>query len=434
MKKQKQQLFNILMVLFVVLLPFQTRWIVYGASIEGQAWEYGLISVYGSALLLLVAAALFLTEQQREVNFSKSKFIYFVFIYSIVVCLLSLVPAVSFYHLLLLYWAGIFAYLVRFVEKKTILYSFVAGGFIQSILAMMQIFSQKVVANKWLGMAEQLPQTAGVSVVEYGSERLLRAYGALSHPNVLAGVLFVGIFSAIYLWYLLYKESEGQHWKKALVKKNVWPLVFLLVSLVVMTFGMLATFSRTGLLALSAALASVLIVGVLKKQWIRVQVVIKYVVVALVIFFMFNSWFPNAWQTRWQATGRLEEKSVEERVAGLQSFGYDNWQQVLFGQGLGMNTIESYYHDPVDIVAKVQPIHNIFVLALAEIGVIGILLVIQVLRYLFRKADNVSIMSTSLLLGLLVIGIFDHYLWTSWTGLCLLFFGLINLHKTQPIK
>lgn len=428
-KNLAHKLFKILLAVFIVIIPFQVRWIFYDKILDQQIWEYGRLSLYGSMIVLLVAALFFAWINKKELYLSKDKFIYFLFLYSLLICFISPLPVVSFYYLAIIYLAVLFAYLVKFLPKKFVFRAILLSGSIQSVFALVQMFSQKVVENKWLGMAGHLPETLGTSVVEVGLERVLRAYGTLSHPNILGGFLFVAIFAGLYLWLDFYQKMEEHKWLNAFKKKNITEIVLVILGLILCSYGFLASFSRSALLALALSLFSVVAINILKRKWTLVNVSVKYIVIFLLLVFSFNVFWPGTWSSRLEAQGRLEEKSISDRVSTYDQLAWDNPKNILFGQGLGMNTYNLYLQDQTRPVYDNQPIHDIFLLLLAEVGVIGALLLINVVRLIIKSANKVDIMSTSLLLGLIVIGLFDHYLWTSWTGWLLASFGLVNMYK-----
>ena len=160
-----------------------------------------------------------------------------------------------------------------------------------------------------------------------------------------------------------------------------------------------------------------------------VNVVTKFGFLFLIIFLVFNSWWPGTWSSRVQADNRLEQQSVEQRVDTLDQLHWDSYKNIFFGQGLGMNTYVTYQKNNPDNVFDSQPIHDIFILMLAEVGMVGVLLLVNVVRLIIKEANQVDIMSTSLILGLIVLGLFDHYLWTSWTGWLLMTLAFVNLYK-----
>src|SRR3989344_7641280 len=129
MKDQAQQVFKFFLGVFIILIPWQTRWIFYSWTLDKQFWELGQLSIYGSTLVLLLASAFFLGHYRHELRLSKNKLLYFVFAYSIAMGFLSPAPLVSFFYLLLIYLAVIFAHLSRFVSKIFVLRVFLISGF-----------------------------------------------------------------------------------------------------------------------------------------------------------------------------------------------------------------------------------------------------------------------------------------------------------------
>lgn len=431
LKFNSQNLFYGFLALFVFLIPWQTRWLFYDWPLGIELWEYGRLSLYASSVVLLLAGICFAFWRKDELHFSKSKFFYVLFVYSLLVSFLSPAPLVSFYYLFLIYSAALFAYMVKFVPKSWIYKTFLFGGFIQGLLAMNQLVTQKIIANKWLGIAWHSPEQLGASVVEFDLQRVLRAYGSLPHPNILGGFLFVAIFFGIYLWIDFYRQSDKNIWPKFFKKKNFWSLIFIMFAIVISTYGLLASFSRSAVLALLLSLVSVGLINFFRRDYLVVSVVVKYLLIFIAIFIAFNSMLPGAWSSRLAINGRLEHKSVEDRIDTLDQLGWDNYKNGFIGQGLGMNTLVTLEKYPEEKVYNVQPIHDIFILMLAEIGIIGAFFVFNVVRKIIKSANRVDVLSTSLILGLVVIGLFDHYLWTSWTGWVLMSLGLVNMYKQQ---
>ncbi|MBT6691582.1 hypothetical protein HOB10_04585 [Candidatus Parcubacteria bacterium] len=429
--KAHQRLFKFFIALFIFLIPWQTRFIFYDWRLGDQVWQYGRLSIYFSMTFLLVAGVFFILAHKKELRFSKNKFLYLIFGFSILASFFAAQPLVSFYYLAMIYMAVLFAYLVKFLPKHFIFRAFLFSGLIQGLIALQQFLAQRIFANKWLGIAEHLPEIAGTSVVEVAGQRILRSYGALPHPNILGGFMFLVIFLGIYLWINFYQKCAKNNWKSSFLQKHLPEFIFILSTLVISTYGLLTSFSRSALLALFLGLLSVLLINTLRNNWLVVNVIIKYAVVFMLIFWSFNFWSPGTWSNRWHMEGRLEEQAIEERISTMEQLGFDSYKNMMIGQGLGMNTYLTFQKDLNRPVYNIQPIHNIFMLSLAELGIIGVLLLFNIIAMVFKAANKVDIMSTSLILGLAVIGMFDHYLWTSWVGVLMLAFAFINLFKQQ---
>jgi O-antigen ligase len=66
--------------------------------------------------------------------------------------------------------------------------------------------------------------------------------------------------------------------------------------------------------------------------------------------------------------------------------------------------------------AIIEPVHNIFLLAGSELGIIGLLLVIalfiSIALSVFKVRTPNAILASATIAGLGVICLFDHYLWS----------------------
>ena len=98
---------------------------------------------------------------------------------------------------------GLF-WLISSVEynRRYLVGSFLISAIIQAFLGIWQFFTQSSFASKWLGMALHDASDLGTSVIQIiGSDgfwqRWLRAYGGLDHPNILGGLLGIGVFVSI---------------------------------------------------------------------------------------------------------------------------------------------------------------------------------------------------------------------------------------------
>jgi O-antigen ligase len=66
--------------------------------------------------------------------------------------------------------------------------------------------------------------------------------------------------------------------------------------------------------------------------------------------------------------------------------------------------------------APIEPVHNVFLLVMAELGVVGLILllglIITIAYTIIRSKSPQAILAGALVTGLGVINLFDHYLWT----------------------
>jgi O-antigen ligase len=129
-------------------------------------------------------------------------------------------------------------------------------------------------------------------------------------------------------------------------------------------------------------------------------------------------------QTRTSANSRLEVKSNTERIAGYS----DAWQIIkqnpLNGIGLGNYTIALQKLKPNQPAWFYQPVHNVFILALTELGIpIFILFVTLLLYYFITRRQKLSIFNYqfSILAVVAILALFDHFWWTLPSGMLLIF-------------
>ena len=70
-----------------------------------------------------------------------------------------------------------------------------------------------------------------------------------------------------------------------------------------------------------------------------------------------------------------------------------------------------------------QPVHNVFLLVLAEIGVFGFLFFVSLFLYVFYQAIKIKDgFAVALLIALMILMMFDHYFWSLHFGMMFLFF------------
>lgn len=401
---------------FAFFLPWQTRWIFFEGKINGGFWEYGSFSLYGfdiMLLLLLVIAVII----GRKRNFHTDRFslaalgIFLVAFFSLYWALDKDIALYAFTRLFLAMLLIIIVWQIGF--KPLFLAGAIAlSGIVQSVLAAWQFFAQKAIAFKWLGMAEHLPWILGDQVIEFAGGRMLRAYGSFPHPNMLAAFLAIAIILSIGI-YLKSANKGGKY--------------FALASLVINSAGLFFTFSRAAWIGLFIALLfyGLLVFWVYRR---RELAYIKLFAAILMPFVLLAAIYPNLVLTRFglgEDFQRLEIKSVEQRA------GYTEQALDIVGAnfmtGIGIGNYTWAVHEKLDEHLEpyeYQPVHNAYILVLAELGVFGLLFFIYFFAAVLLKIDLKSRLNLAFAMCFLFfafIAFFDHFLWTMAVGLYLLF-------------
>ena len=295
-------------------------------------------------------------------------------------------------------------------------WSFVISMTLSASLGVYQFLTQSTFANKWLGLAFHSSEILGNSVVETATGRWLRAYGSFPHPNIFAGFLIVAVIFCFYLYSILFKKYQ----------KNVLIILFLILSA-----GLFFTFSRAGWLAF-------IIVILLDYYFVRKKSEIRnpsnsagrqklgFVFLCFCVFvFLSVIYFPLV-KTRFQNSARLEVKSNIERINNLEQSFEIIKNNLWLGTGIGNYTVELQKMCPDQPAYFYQPAHNVYLLVLSEIGIVGFFLIIIILIYYFfsKKLEirNQKFKIVFLCLGVfLFLFLFDHFWWTLPSGLLIIF-------------
>ena len=423
-----------LILLFIFLLPWPTAWIWQEGFINGDKWQYGTMVVYGTEALLwlvFIFFIFFLFKERKlritnyefrindlifnfknsviknlfKIHHSKLK-IYFALLFLLIWSFFSIFWSgnheLAFYRWFILAEAMAFFSIITklSINKVKIYWTLVLAGIIQSILAVSQFLAQNISANKWLGIAAHSPATLGDIVVEAGG-RFLRAYGSFSHPNILGGFLAVCFLVAFYLYF----------------KETNWPRRFLLsASMILISAGLFFSFSRSAWLAGLVGYIVLLVICIKQKEnrlaLIRINI---YLAVFLVSFFII---FQPLILTRLADDSRLEKKSLDERVSAAQEAGEVIKAHWFSGVGIGNYTNYLHQQNPNLKAWAYQPAHNIYMMVCSELGFVGLIVLMFLCFHVFMIGlKNKNWLAISVLMALALVGLFDHYLWTSYFGL-----------------
>ncbi len=419
MKTNIQKIISWGFYLFVFLLPWQTRWIVKPGELNGGVWEYGSFSLYAPDIIFLAVLLLFIFWKVDQVitpvKIKLSK-ISFSLIALLAIALLSTFWASSqplaWYNFFKLAEGLALVWLLsvgNFSARNTVL-ALVMGAVVQSFLAIWQFLGQMTFASKWLGLALQVPGNLGVSVIETASERWLRAYGALPHPNILAGLLVISLLLLVSL---------------AFSAKEPYQKLFVLFSWAVMATALFFTFSRGAFLGLLAGLFFYGLIAVRSKdKVIRKRLTILFLLL-IIIFSSLAIIFKEPFIARTGGGERLEIKSINERLTYYQQAGQlirKNWYR-----GIGIGNYTLAVKEQVEKNLKsydYQPVHNVYFLILCELSIFGLIIFLYFVFQLLYANRHSPLLPA--LVAILVIMLFDHYFWTLNFGV-MLFWLLVAL-------
>ena len=429
-----KQAITYLIYFFIILIPLQTRWIYDVATIKKEYFEYGSLFLYGTEILLGLITLLSIIyllisieweklKTKKKGGYKRLSLFLIPAIFLVINCLLASNQDVAWQKLGWLISATAFVGALLVVRPKVINLgvAFVISALGQSYFAISQFMEQKVIANKWLGMAAQDPEILGTPVVETADGRWLRTFGSLTGPNVLAPFLVVAVFLIIYLYPKARTKRENR---------------FFLLSFVIIAIAALTTLSKAAILAL--ILFSIIYGFLVRKDKLKTEKTTKLSLILLFVIIVFTVSYPSLIVTRVTGTERLEQHSYDERVNQYSEFQQvvrNNW---LLGTGLGNYAIELQKVKPNQEAWTYQPIHNAWLVMLAEVGLIGTLLIIASLAWAFTKKIKTTSINLILLASLSFMALFYHFWWSLWFGLIfiafIIGFSILNQFENKKKK
>lgn len=273
----------------------------------------------------------------------------------------------------------------------------------QSLMALCQFYYQGSLNGFFYFVGERMfsLNTPGVAKASLNGVLVLRPYGTLPHPNVLAGYLLIGLILLIANIKLLIVNRFR---------------IFFYISIFLSVIVLILTMSRT------AIFIGVLLGFFSFKKIFQLNKNRKQIGIILFILIFINTSLLPVLLYRFSALS-LNDESIAQRINLAKASVFMFLDHPLFGIGLSNFLIKLPEYASV-VNTPIQPVHNIYLLMLAEAGLGGIALAIIFIykqfisirkKKCFLTSGTVLIFSTILLLGFN-----DHYLLTLQQGRLLL--------------
>lgn len=285
----------------------------------------------------------------------------------------------------------------------------ILGVLFQSIIALGQFSTNSSVGLKLVGEPILSTMMPGVAEVDILGEKQLRAYGTFLHPNVLGGFLVIMLL-IIYAYFRLFHVEQN----KDRIKRFHVEHYLLLLTTFCALFALAFTFSKSAIFVLMVSIVIVLFHVERRGQCIR-----KFHVEHIVfIFYLITSITILVIQGN---NGNLI-KSIYERLDIYQVTTQASQNNEFMGLGLGNSTLALHNLESLE-AWQLQPIHNIYLILLTELGYIGGgILIVCLVALLKHVPRGTNILYYLPLMGVIIIGLFDHYPLTLFVGNVL--FGL----------
>jgi hypothetical protein len=353
----------------------------------GLRIDYLSPTVYLQDLLVLPLIILFLRKYHKQ--FRQKKYFLFTGLYLITSLLniyFSLSPIISFFYWLRISELVLFVLALGKYSKQTL-------NYLQKLLpltvvfefglAVVQMIKQGSLGGVFWLLGERSFNifTPGIARADWLGQVVLRPYGTFSHPNSLAGFILVAL---VFIF----------------AKKELKTLDQL--SLVAGCLLLFLSFSRTVWLTVFV-LAFVYVLYLLKenfREW-RLKLSFKYLatlsILPLTVFFFTQTAIaPSSFTVR-QDLGELALKLIKS--SSLLGVGGNNFVIAL---AQNQRVWEWLYW--------LQPVHNIFLLLAAEIGLVALVLFSVLMFIAMKRSLLVSCYWLSVaLFAVILTGLFDHY-------------------------
>jgi O-antigen ligase len=382
--------------LLLALIPTQLGYHFWPAwaHVLGRRVDYLSPTLFFTDLLLLATVAAYLWQERPKVRIKNLAtplvVVAFVaanifFAVSPYVAILKWGKAVE---LALLFW-----YIVKTAPTFfQVAFPLALGVLYSSLLALGQFAVQRSLGLWILGERTFTAATPGIARSAPWGREILRPYASFPHPNVLGGFMAVSLPVILAALSQNMKTIQQTSIQKLHEKKTT---IIYLAAFFLGAAALLLTFSRSAIAVGVVAAASWYLI--LKKQT-RWFVAFGVAAVALFIFV-----FPIS----------VEEESVVVRGALNSSALALFSSSPIVGVGLGNFLVRLPEALPSRQIYFLQPAHNIYLLLLAETGILGVGLIALALarfaaakKILLRTPRSPFVIS---LLVLLLLGLVDHY-------------------------
>lgn len=449
--------------IFLMPLNLGKHFIFSWCYVDGILVDYLIPTVYITdlivAAIILLNLVTFLQDFAREkgstlarnpLRFSKYIAILIFFLFSVFLSVLvSAKPYAALYAFTRLLLYSMFAVWVSnniiFIRANiiNILKISLISIFLLSVLSLAQFYKQSSVFNNYLFFGEQPYSKAAAGIVKktypggipFGGIKI-PPYGTFRHPNIFGGYL-----SIFLIWFI---AAVGLKQKLRLLLGRKW-IVFICLVLILGSAALFLTLSYLAWFSFAFGLLTLFIVN--KK--INLIYFSICTVVLIMLLGVFLPFFYN--MTKGFSFVNLNP-SIYRRVYLIQTVYQSIRENFMYGVGFNSSSIvigQAGFN--LNGIRFIQPVHNVFLLILAESGIFAFvffcsLLVLALLNFIqnINKAslfpsnfissdwpDFLQIIPGISLLQIIVLSSFDHYIITIQQTQLLFFLviGLFGIYK-----
>lgn len=417
------QIHEILFFVFLFLLPLQIR-ILYFPESAYTSWYFNYheaMFIYLADIVLFVCFTSYLIFDYRSFKPNKRTNWLILGILGLIVLALFRVKHLGLGIYETIKWLEMFFIFIYIQQVFTSRLYYIYGtllvfiaGVLQSIIAILQFHKQHSLGLNWLGEYIAPLGTSGLSTVSHETEKIVRAYGTMPHPNVLGGFLVVALVFGLYL--LNETKTKTQ-------------TCFVSCGTILVTLGVFVSFSRTAWVAAALCYICFTIYYWIRgtKQLITIIAIIGIVSCGTIGLFGSEYLISRISNVDTQSiTGRTDFNTMTGEIIKT-----NPWLGT--GPGNYIATLKEMFHvEPW----QYQPAHNIFLVFAAQFGILALALFIKLLTILLGPVRSISRETISFTCFtaatvIILMGQFDHYFLTIQQGR-LIFFVVLGLLAALP--
>jgi len=290
------------------------------------------------------------------------------------------------------------------LSPRSIALSLLAGLTINAVVGIGQFIAQHHLGLVMFGELPIDPTYPGVSVIGAGDVHLIRLYGLSGHPNVIGGYAAIALLMSIGLI-----ARRGRPINAAII--GAW-----LIGLM----ALLLTFSRSAWLAMAIGLCVLALLTVHRRATrprVRpIAIVLAAIVIAWAVIFG-----PYLIARISPSRSDIERVSIEERIDQSSLALALIAAHPIGGVGIGNFGVASRHL--IDSSAPTDWVHNVPLLIASELGLFGLIAWLIGIGALIRSGiarrsgrDVWRAACGAAIVAMLIVMLFDHYLWTSSQG------------------
>lgn len=400
--------------LLLISAPFETRHLL--RMFGSKVIEYNNIYFYFTDILILALFVLWIAREWKNIRWRNLNNEPFNFVFLIIAASFLSLLFSSFFDLALFGWLKLaeMLFLFLYIYKNIKLFridliylSLFLSGLLQSLIATSQFYLQSSLGLHFLAESPLSPYNSNDAILNTPHLNLLRTYGSFPHPNVLAMFLILSFFMGIGLYFKHSKPANQ---------------MLIILGLAFIFFNILITFSRAEIAGFLLGLLIFMMFIFFEKTKFVLKRAIEIAIpllffAALVLFSIFEPLFLRAQGVKYDNSAPLRVYYDQAAVRIIESHSL---------LGVGPDNFVWYFENnlcPKIDVSLYQPVHNVYLLIISEIGILGFILflificssIYNVSKVMESKLNVLEKMDISIFFIVFLVYLFtmffDHYMW-----------------------